>query len=99
MQPPEWRGGAERGRSAPGARGMDALPDDHLVRSLYLSEEPVRADLAVVLGSFDPSEATRRADRAAELYRGGYVPRVLFSGGDPAGRGRSEAAAMAETAA
>jgi uncharacterized SAM-binding protein YcdF (DUF218 family) len=78
---------------------MLVSPDNDLARFLFLSEDPIRADLAFVFGSSDPAEAARRAGRAAELYAAGYVPRLLLSGGDPAQRGRSEAAVMAEVAA
>lgn len=78
---------------------MIEVPDDPRPRALFLSEEPVQADLAIVFGSSDPAEAVRRANYGALLYQGGYVPRILLSGGDPTGRGRSEASVMANAAA
>src|SRR5579885_2456211 len=48
-----------------------------LGRGLVRSEEPVRADVAVVLGG---DYCGQRILTASELVRAGYVPRVLVSG-------------------
>jgi uncharacterized SAM-binding protein YcdF (DUF218 family) len=66
--------------------------------SLYGQDErPTRADLIVVLGSGlkddnRPGQAlTRRAQRAALLWKAGYAPVVACTGGLTAGRSRTEA--------
>jgi uncharacterized SAM-binding protein YcdF (DUF218 family) len=72
--------------------------DDELTRLLFLEDQPAAADLALVFGSADEDELTRRATRGAELFLPGFVPRLLLSGGDPGGRGVTEAARMATVA-
>jgi uncharacterized SAM-binding protein YcdF (DUF218 family) len=75
-----------------------APSDDELTALLFVEDEPAAADLALVFGSADEDELTRRATRGAELFLAGFVPRLLLSGGDPAGRGLTEAARMAAVA-
>lgn len=48
---------------------------------LFVRDAPERADLALVLGHSDPARSARRARHAARLHAGGFVPRVLLSGG------------------
>ena len=76
---------------------MPESPDD-LARRLYLAEEPVAADLVLAFGSSDAAESLRRAASAAELFARGFAPRLLLSGGDPGGRGVTEAELMAREA-
>jgi len=65
-------------------------------------DESSSADAIIVLGAGIQRDGTagraltRRATRAAELYRQGLAPRLLCSGGMPVTRPRSEAAACAE---
>ena len=73
-------------------------PPDDLASRLYLAEEPVAADLVLVFGSSDAGESLLRAARAAGLFAGGFAPRLLLSGGDPGGRGVTEAELMAREA-
>src|SRR5947209_2289556 len=73
-------------------------PDDEITRYLFVPDEPAAGHLAIVLGSAEHDESARRGVRAAELYHEGAAPRLLFAGGDPAGRGRTEAERMAEAA-
>jgi uncharacterized SAM-binding protein YcdF (DUF218 family) len=65
-------------------------------RLLFERDEPAKGDLALVFGHSTAALSARRAARAAALYRDGYCPLVLFSGG-VVGRsaGPSEAECMA----
>ena len=66
---------------------------------LFVCDDPVRADLALVFGHSDPAVAARRARRAVSLYHQGFVARLLFSGGGHATPdGTPEARHMADEA-
>lgn len=65
---------------------------------LFVRDAPERADLALVFGHSDPARAARRARHAARLYRDGFVPRLILSGGPLPGHG-SEAEVMATVVA
>jgi uncharacterized SAM-binding protein YcdF (DUF218 family) len=79
---------------------MGESPSDmEIGRRLFLAEEPIRAEVALVFGSCQDDELRRRALHGAVLYAAGLVPRLLLSGGDPERRGTSEARRMAEVAA
>jgi uncharacterized SAM-binding protein YcdF (DUF218 family) len=71
---------------------------EEVTRLLFLADDPEPADLAVVFGSADDDELTRRVSRGVELYREGVVPRLLLTGGGVHGRGTSEAVRMAALA-
>jgi uncharacterized SAM-binding protein YcdF (DUF218 family) len=71
--------------------------NDSEARSLFLRDPPERAELALVFGHLDREVAARRARHGARLYRDGFVPGLLLSGGPAPGQG-SEAALMAEVA-
>ncbi len=61
----------------------DSLPADILTaaRTLWsfhrVDDDPVKADVIIGLGSYD----IRVALRCAELYKAGFAPRILFTGG------------------
>ncbi len=59
---------------------------------LFLSDDPAPADLIFVFGG----RHLERAERAAELYREGFAPRVIVTGGDRRGTGRPEAEVLKE---
>jgi uncharacterized SAM-binding protein YcdF (DUF218 family) len=72
---------------------------DPAVARLFLRHEPRPADLALAFGYHVPEGADRRARAAARLYLGGFVPRLLFSGGAPRSpRDEPEGARMARVA-
>jgi uncharacterized SAM-binding protein YcdF (DUF218 family) len=50
-------------------------------RSLFLRDNPEKADLAIVFGSSEPELCAFRARHAANLYRLGLVPALVLSGG------------------
>jgi hypothetical protein len=68
-------------------------------RLLFLRDKPAKADLAIVFGHSTAALSALRAAHAAALYREGYCPRLLFSGGVVGkSTGPSEAAYMAQVA-
>lgn len=70
---------------------------DEADRLLFVRHRPERADLALVFGHCTADLSALRATHAAALYRGGYCPLLLLSGGGEATpSGVSEAAYMAE---
>ncbi|MCG0239654.1 MAG: YdcF family protein [Firmicutes bacterium] len=54
---------------------------------LFLSDPPEPADLILLFGG----KRRERAEKAAALYRAGWAPRILITGGDKAGTGVPEA--------
>lgn len=54
---------------------------------LFVQDDPGPADLIIVFGGKRPE----RAEKAAELWKAGYAPRVLVTGGDKRGTGKPEA--------
>ncbi|MDQ7793043.1 MAG: YdcF family protein [bacterium] len=65
-----------------------SLPE--VTQHLFLRDDPARADLIFVFGGSNPE----RAERAAELYRQGFAPRILVTGGGRLGAGCTEAEAL-----
>lgn len=59
---------------------------------LFISDPPEPADLIMVFGG----KRRERAEKAAELYKAGYAPRILITGGDKRGRGVPEAEELKE---
>src|SRR5579885_1289121 len=62
-------------------RGAPSDPTREEARSLFVEDPPAKADLALVFGHHDPGVASHRASHAARLFREGFVPRLLLSGG------------------
>ncbi|HYG57836.1 MAG TPA: YdcF family protein [Symbiobacteriaceae bacterium] len=54
---------------------------------LFCEDELTQADLVLVFGG----KRLERAERAAQLYKDGYAPRIVISGGDKRGTGVCEA--------
>jgi uncharacterized SAM-binding protein YcdF (DUF218 family) len=61
---------------------------------LFCADEPAPADLIVVFGG----TRLERAEKAAELYRRGLAPRILFTGGDASKTGVAEALRLRQRA-
>lgn len=59
---------------------------------LFIDDPPESAELIMVFGDQRPE----RADRAAELFKAGYAPRILVIGGDKRNTGVAEAVALRE---
>ncbi len=74
------------------------MTDDEITQLLFVRHEPAPADVALVFGYSDPEGAAIRARHAAQLYRAGHVPWLLFSGGCTHPGEPSEAESMAEVA-
>jgi uncharacterized SAM-binding protein YcdF (DUF218 family) len=72
-------------------------PDE--AKLLFLEDPPEKADLAIVFGHSDPQVRASRARHAARLFKDGFVPRLLLTGGGQRAPGEpSEAHQMAEVA-
>jgi uncharacterized SAM-binding protein YcdF (DUF218 family) len=74
------------------------MTDDQITELLFVREEPVRADLVMVFGAASEADLARRTRQGARLYREGYVPRLLVTGGGVLALTRPEAAQMADLA-
>jgi hypothetical protein len=74
------------------------MTDDEITRLLFVREDPVPADLAMVFAAANERDLQRRTRRGVELYQEGYVPRLLVTGGGVLARRRPEARPMAEVA-
>lgn len=80
---------------------MDTSVDELTAASrvLFLRDEPAQGDLALVFGHSTATLSALRAAHAATLYRDGFCPLLLFSGGVVGkSTGPSEAACMAGVA-
>src|SRR4051794_28648727 len=76
----------------------ETMTDDEVTDLLFLREEPARADLAMVFGAANEADLARRTREGVRLYREGYVPRLLVTGGGVLALARPEAARMADLA-
>jgi hypothetical protein len=76
----------------------EAMTDDEITGLLFVREQPVRADLAMVFGAANEADLARRTRQGVRLYREGYVPRLLVTGGGVLALLRPEAARMADLA-
>lgn len=74
------------------------MTDDQITELLFVREEPVRADLAMVFGAANEADLARRTRQGVRLYREGYVPRLLVTGGGVLALTRPEAARTADLA-
>jgi uncharacterized SAM-binding protein YcdF (DUF218 family) len=54
---------------------------EEAVKALFERDEPQAADLCIVFGHHHPGTSARRVRHAARLYREGFVPRLLVTGG------------------
>lgn len=75
-------------------RVYEGMSIQEVTEFLFLEDHPEPADLIFVFGG----RHRERAVRAAELYRAGLAPFILFTGGDKRGTGRAESAVLAEVA-
>jgi uncharacterized SAM-binding protein YcdF (DUF218 family) len=78
-----------------GPRLYEGMSLREISEYLFLSDEPEPCDLILVFGG----KRKERADKAVELFKAGYAPRLLFSGGDKLESGMTEAAMLKEAAA
>lgn len=74
------------------------MTDDEITDLLFVRQEPVRADLAMVFGAANEQDLARRTRHGVRLYREGYAPRLLVTGGGVLAVARPEAARMADLA-
>jgi uncharacterized SAM-binding protein YcdF (DUF218 family) len=74
------------------------MTDDDITESVFIREDPVTADLAMVFAAANEVDLARRTRRGVSLYRDGYVPRLLLTGGGVLAGACPEARRMAEIA-
>jgi uncharacterized SAM-binding protein YcdF (DUF218 family) len=70
-----------------GPRLYEGMSIREISEYLFCEDELAPADLMIVFGG----KRLERAEKGAELYKAGLVPRVLITGGDKRGLGVSEA--------
>jgi uncharacterized SAM-binding protein YcdF (DUF218 family) len=74
------------------------MTEDEITELLFVREEPVRADLAMVFGAANEQDLRRRTRHGVRLYQQGYVPRLLVTGGGTLALVQPEAVRMADLA-
>jgi uncharacterized SAM-binding protein YcdF (DUF218 family) len=74
------------------------MTDDKITDLLFVREDPVPADLAMVFGAANAEDLARRTRHGVRLYREGHVPKLLVTGGGTLARARPEAVRMHELA-
>jgi len=74
------------------------MTDEETTKLLFCCDEPCPADVAMVFGAANELDLGRRTIRGVELYRSGFVPKLLVTGGGVLARTRPEAKRMAEIA-
>ena len=74
------------------------MTDNEITEMLFICEDPVPADLAMVFAAANELDMVRRTRRGVELYKAGYVPKLLVTGGGVLARNCPEAKRMAEIA-
>jgi uncharacterized SAM-binding protein YcdF (DUF218 family) len=74
------------------------MTDEEITKLLFCCDEPCPADMAMVFGAANELDLGRRTIRGVELYRSGFVPKLLVTGGGVLARTRPEAKRMAEIA-
>ncbi|MGA2258789.1 MAG: ElyC/SanA/YdcF family protein [Thermoguttaceae bacterium] len=57
------------------------MADDQISEFIFVRDAPVPADLGIVFGAGIETELAQRTRQGVNLYRSGYIPRLLFTGG------------------
>jgi len=81
-----------------GCFGSKLMIDDQVSELLFVREEPVCGDLAMVFGAANELDLVRRTRQGVRLYQQGYVPKLLVTGGGTLALARPEALRMADLA-
>ena len=56
------------------------MTDDEITELLFVRQEPVPAELAMVFAADNEDDMARRTRRGVELYQAGYAPRMDTDG-------------------
>jgi vancomycin permeability regulator SanA len=78
--------------------GIKLMTDDQISELLFVCEEPVRGNLAMVFGAANELDLFRRMRQGVQLYQQGYVPRLLVTGGGTLALVKPAALRMADLA-
>lgn len=62
-------------------KALKARSDEEISDALFIEDTPQQADLIIVLGNREKAISRKRARRAVQLYRDGYAPMIVASGG------------------
>ena len=62
-------------------RALGNRSDEEISNKLFVEDEPTKADLIIVFGNREQPISRKRARRAVQLYRDGYAPKIVVSGG------------------
>ena len=74
------------------------MTDEQITSLLFVCDEPIAADLIMVFGAANELDLARRTSRGVELYKAGFAPRLLVTGGGVLAHCRPEARRMSELA-
>jgi uncharacterized SAM-binding protein YcdF (DUF218 family) len=81
-----------------GGVGSKLMTDDQVSELLFVREDPVRGDIAIVFGAANELDLFRRTRQGVRLYQHGYVPRLLVTGGGTLAMVRPDALRMVDLA-
>jgi vancomycin permeability regulator SanA len=74
------------------------MTDEEITNFVFMCEDPVHADLVMVFAAANELDMERRTKRGVDVYRAGYVSRLLVTGGGVLARACPEARPMAQIA-
>jgi vancomycin permeability regulator SanA len=74
------------------------VTDEEITDLLFVRQDPVPAQLAMVFAAANEEDLARRTRRGVQLYQAGYVPKLLVTGGGVLRHACPEAKRMAEIA-
>lgn len=74
------------------------MTDAEITELLFVREEPISANLAIVFAASSEIDLERRVRRGVELWRAGFVPKLLMTGGGVLATTKPESKRMVEIA-
>lgn len=78
--------------------GVNFMTDEEITNIIFVREEPIHADLAMIFGASNVEELTQRVQQGVKLYKEGFVPKLMVTGGGDLARREPEAKTMCDIA-
>ena len=81
-----------------GEQTGNTVTDDEITDLLFVREEPIAADLAMVFGAANEIDLARRTHRGVQLYHDRFVSKLVVTGaGHPKAKRMADALAESRT--